>query len=233
MQQTASTPQQHAAGIGRLVDSMKHKLAVNSHKGHWENMTSGHILGLLKGEVRELEEAVLSNGFTYDDILMECADVANFAMMLHDNIVRSAGKEEDLGLEHLAGTTPFAKENKVAFQPKTFQQALDWAYEGMRSIMLEKRTLRGPGNITAQGLVGVVNRMGEDKMARVKTEIERRQAREVMKRHGVPQHLIDQYVPHIESSESLEDDLFDIGNYAAIAILVERGWWDLPLEGNA
>ena len=64
---------------------MEAKLAKNRHKGDrlgWLNVSPEELLDLLKNEVRELDEA-----FDDGDAVMvanECADVANFALMVAD-----------------------------------------------------------------------------------------------------------------------------------------------------
>lgn len=61
-------------------------LRKNDHKSHWKNYSLKWLLRRLKTEVRELERAI--NKITKDtgpDVDSECADVANFAMMISDN----------------------------------------------------------------------------------------------------------------------------------------------------
>ena len=62
---------------------MLEKLRDNRHKAHWEHVSQDWILARLEQELEELKEA-LANGCA-DDIAYECADVANFAMMIADN----------------------------------------------------------------------------------------------------------------------------------------------------
>lgn len=61
---------------------MEDKLAANDHKRHWSTCEPSVLLGYLKAEIRELEEALINR----KDVVQECADVANFAMMIADNI---------------------------------------------------------------------------------------------------------------------------------------------------
>ena len=63
-----------------LTKEMKSKIDRDSHKGSWENIPIADLFDMLKVEVKELENALLSE--PKDNIIKECADVANFAMMI-------------------------------------------------------------------------------------------------------------------------------------------------------
>lgn len=65
---------------------MEQKLDENKHKNGWRQSLNTRLLRQLKGEVQELEEALL-NGDPVE-IAREAADVANYAMMLADNAQR-------------------------------------------------------------------------------------------------------------------------------------------------
>jgi len=60
-------------------DAMRYKLEKNAHKGRWERLTVQEALAFLKQEVVELEEAIAKGNNV--EIIMESADVANFAMI--------------------------------------------------------------------------------------------------------------------------------------------------------
>lgn len=66
---------------------MEERLTANDHKSHWEGEDMGWLLERLKEEVQELQQEIdpgdLSN---HEAICNECADVANFAMMIADNV---------------------------------------------------------------------------------------------------------------------------------------------------
>lgn len=65
-----------------FVDAMRHKLASNKYKGkrNWEDDSPETLLKRLKEEIDELEEAI--KGGNQIEILLEAADVGNFAMMV-------------------------------------------------------------------------------------------------------------------------------------------------------
>lgn len=70
---------EYAPHIRRFVDAMVYKLKLNAHKGMWESYRDTEAVGLLQKEVTELQEAVLDGNMV--EIILEAADVANFAMI--------------------------------------------------------------------------------------------------------------------------------------------------------
>lgn len=66
--------------LRRFVDAMIYKLRRNAHKGRWEDVDMTRGFMLLRGEVDELEGAVAEGNST--EIVLEGADVANFAMIM-------------------------------------------------------------------------------------------------------------------------------------------------------
>lgn len=65
--------------IRRFVDAMIYKLASNTSKGRWESYSLAKAMELLDGERNELAEAI--EGGNMIEIILEAADVANFAMI--------------------------------------------------------------------------------------------------------------------------------------------------------
>ncbi len=67
--------------LTRFVDVMAKKLEANSHKLDWrcEECSMGFLEDRLRDELLELENAT-----TPAEIVEECADIANFAMMIAD-----------------------------------------------------------------------------------------------------------------------------------------------------
>jgi len=81
--------------VDRFANTMKLKLRLNSHKPGWQDCGYTHLLERLHQEVGELAEAVTEHissprpspnsyfgDVTSAHVEMECADVANFAMMI-------------------------------------------------------------------------------------------------------------------------------------------------------
>ncbi len=77
------------ADIQTFVAIMKQKLRENEHKGYWDKTSLLELLYLLSNEVEELVDAILVKDEM--EIMMEAADVGNFAMMICAN----AGRERD------------------------------------------------------------------------------------------------------------------------------------------
>ena len=71
----------HRALISWFVDAMVAKLDANDHKGHWENSSLQYLCTRLAQEKKELSSAIAQD-LTPEEIIAECADVANFAMMI-------------------------------------------------------------------------------------------------------------------------------------------------------
>jgi len=68
---------------------MLEKLLTNKHKGDWRMCSQNYLLRMLKYEVEELQEAMIAgtlDGGGAAAIIEEAADVANFAMMIADNV---------------------------------------------------------------------------------------------------------------------------------------------------
>lgn len=70
-----------------FAKEMDRKLQENSQKGGWEDCDESYLIERLRQEVDELEEAI--NEKEVHEIKSECADVANFAMMIWDNLPRA------------------------------------------------------------------------------------------------------------------------------------------------
>jgi hypothetical protein len=65
---------------------MEKKLIKNSHKSGWQSLSRKQILRRIEQEVGELRTAIDMGSKVA--IIDECADVANFCMMMHDNLTR-------------------------------------------------------------------------------------------------------------------------------------------------
>ena len=132
----------------------------------------------------------------------------------------------------LEGLAERLKEEKIA----TFDDAMDTVYASMREIMISKQKLRGPGNITSQGLYGIFTRVKDDKLERIMKSVKRDVQREQCLKDGMPVEVVDQYYParevveaNLEKGDSLEDDIIDCANYCIIALMVMRGIWGFPV----
>ena len=68
--------------VGNFSSWMLLKLRSNKHKAHWDTVESPWLLNRLEVELDELRDALLTGSNM--DVIKECADVANFAMMIAD-----------------------------------------------------------------------------------------------------------------------------------------------------
>lgn len=67
-----------------FTEQMERKLQKHAHEGKmWKETTEDWLFKKLQGEIRELLYAIMTD--IPDDIIDECADVANMAMMIADN----------------------------------------------------------------------------------------------------------------------------------------------------
>lgn len=78
--------------LKQFIDAMRYKLKKNEHKGKWEDLNLSTAISRLKDELLELEEAI-SRGSEIE-IILEAADVANFAMMVANISMKNAAKED-------------------------------------------------------------------------------------------------------------------------------------------
>jgi hypothetical protein len=71
-------------GLNNFKGIMQLKLMENAHKGTWDTCTYQYLRDRLSEELKEVDEKI-SEG-DYLDAREELADVANFCMMISDNI---------------------------------------------------------------------------------------------------------------------------------------------------
>lgn len=71
-----------------FAEQMELKLRENDHKGGWSKCPVDYLFSRLGQEVMELDKA-LDFHIDFDGAISEAADVANFAMMIADNVHRA------------------------------------------------------------------------------------------------------------------------------------------------
>ena len=120
--------------------------------------------------------------------------------------------------------------------PRTFEEALDRILGEMRQVMIERQHKYGPDNVRRLGILGVLDRAQHDKMARLRRYYEREELRSRCAEAGMPQEVIDRYLPSLAADyddESLDDAHLDAANYVGvIALMLRRGWWGLKLQSE-
>lgn len=80
----------YAADIKRFVDAMVYKLRKNAHKGRWEDLGTAEAYQLMCGEAEELRTEIERETPNAYDVTFECADVANFALMISSMVTEKA-----------------------------------------------------------------------------------------------------------------------------------------------
>ncbi len=86
-------------GLKEFNRVMLRKLIQNGHKGGWEGNGSGALFDRVKEECIELSDYLIA--FDKDknncsrQIIRECADIANFCMMIADNYSRLVDVHEN------------------------------------------------------------------------------------------------------------------------------------------
>ncbi len=81
--------------VKSFIVEMQKKLSVNSHKGDrkgWLTDDKWTLYGRLIDETYELRRAL--EDYKAKDIIQECADVANFAMMIADKTMTEERKRK-------------------------------------------------------------------------------------------------------------------------------------------
>lgn len=73
---------------------MEQKLRKNDHKSHWSKESFTYLFQRLDEEMRELNQAVASAKTDYSRITDEAVDVANFLMMIVDNMAEPRQERE-------------------------------------------------------------------------------------------------------------------------------------------
>ncbi len=75
---------------------MEKKLRENDHKKHWSECSVDYLYDRMDQEVVELDRALLEverTGNGKEEVIFEAADVANFAMMIADNMREDQSKD--------------------------------------------------------------------------------------------------------------------------------------------
>jgi NTP pyrophosphatase (non-canonical NTP hydrolase) len=70
--------------VQKFALAMETELRDNDHKGGWSGESTKELLARLHEETHEVWHAT-TYGASEEIVLSECADVANFAMMIADN----------------------------------------------------------------------------------------------------------------------------------------------------
>ena len=84
MAESPRCPALDSIAVDVFALDMKRKLAKNVHKKHWSEVTLEYLYSRMLEEQSELYYALKSG--KAQDIIDECADVSNFALMIADSV---------------------------------------------------------------------------------------------------------------------------------------------------
>lgn len=107
----------------------------------------------------------------------------------------------------------------------TFEDTFQGIYDEALDLLIDRQRKYGPNNITQQGMWGVLTRIADDKIARLKRAF-----------NGtlVNGEIVLDAIPEGDSDDTFEDACLDVMNYAAILLALKRGEWGRPLaDGTA
>ena len=103
----------------------------------------------------------------------------------------------------------------------TFEQVMQEIYDECFDLLVQRQRRYGPTNIDQQGPWGVLSRIANDKLARIKRAFNGQVV------HG---EIVLDPITDTDTDESYEDALKDLVNYGVILLALKRGLWGKPLE---
>lgn len=101
----------------------------------------------------------------------------------------------------------------------TFQDIFDQAFD----LLVQRQIKYGPNNIAQQGMWGVLTRIADDKISRIKR---------AFSGSIVNGQIQLDPIPEGDTDDTFEDACLDLINYGAILLALKRGEWGRPLEGD-
>lgn len=103
----------------------------------------------------------------------------------------------------------------------TFEDVFEDIFKEAFDLLVERQHKYGPENISGQGIYGIITRIADDKISRVRT---------AMNGQVVNGKVVINPIEDREAEDTFEDALLDIANYALIALALKRGLWGKPLR---
>lgn len=105
-------------------------------------------------------------------------------------------------------------------QTPTFQETARAIYDECYDLLIQRQIRYGPANIERQGMWGVLSRIANDKLERIK--------RAFTGRVENGEIVLDE-IADGDQDESFEDAVKDVINYGVILLMLKRGEWGRPL----
>lgn len=143
--------------VEAFAHAMEYKLQRNDHKGGWAETPNRVLFDRLEDEVKELADA-LARG-NYLEIMLEAADVANFALMLAHNNTMGALSDETADKRYSAGARREKVDNRSnPSNPKLGRAQLQRNGDSSRhseSILRQEGVEHWAGPLSGVDLVGI------------------------------------------------------------------------------
>ena len=118
---------------------------------------------------------------------------------------------------------PAAEVAAWAAWPSTWEEALDAVLAEMRAVMVSRQDKYGPDNILRQGILGVLTRVQDDKIERIKGALNGTVVRGRV--------FLDP-IPEGDDDDTFTDGVIDAANYLVIMLMLYRRWWGLERENR-
>ncbi len=105
----------------------------------------------------------------------------------------------------------------------TFEDTFNSIFDEALDLLIQRQRKYGPNNIAQQGMWGVLTRIADDKIARLKRAFNG----SITNGKIVLDEITDP-----DEEDTFEDACLDVMNYAAILLALYRDEWGRPLEGE-
>lgn len=108
------------------------------------------------------------------------------------------------------------------WRPVSFEDTVDDLLVEVADLIIERQRTYGPDNIRQQGIFGIVNRIGNDKLARIRQRLNGAIVNGEIRLNEIELGSVNE--------PGIINDLADVIGYAVCGILLVRGEWGRPLS---
>lgn len=137
-----------------------------------------------------------------------------------EGVLRELFGEWDEG--SLPGALDRFDEGVEDWRPVSFEDTVDDLLVEVADLIIDRQRTYGPANIDQQGIFGIVNRIGNDKLARIRQRLNGSIVNGEIRLDEIELGSVDQ--------PGIINDLADVIGYAVCGILLLRGQWGRPLS---
>lgn len=106
--------------------------------------------------------------------------------------------------------------------PVSFEDTVDDLLAEVADLIIERQRTYGPDNIRQQGMFGIINRIGNDKLARIRQRLNGSIVNGEIRLNEIELGSVNE--------PGIINDLADVIGYAVCGILLARGEWGRPLS---